>query len=223
MRLQFPFLCRVRNRLAPRESPRWRPKLGRGARGLPIAAASLALLVGAGAAGFATSATHTYVVQPGDSLWAISRANGLTVQQLAAANSMNPNDLLLIGRHLVIPSNQPATPSAAPASATGGSSRRGRRLQYGECLDLLLDVEFRAGPGASCPGSCRNPPVGWPCGPCSTSGPATTTCRCPCWRPSPGRSPAGNRAWSRPRVRWEPVRSCPRRPASSAAPWSGCP
>ncbi len=122
MRLQFPFLCRVRNRLAPRESPRWRPRLGRGARGLPIAAASLALLIGAGSAGFATSATHTYVVRPGDSLWAISQANGLTVQQLAAANGMNLNDMLLIGRHLVIPSNQPAAPSAAPASATGGSS-----------------------------------------------------------------------------------------------------
>jgi hypothetical protein len=122
MRLQFPFLCRVRNHVAPRESPRWRPRLGRGAKGLPIAAASLALLIGAGSAGYATSASHTYVVRPGDSLWAISQANGLTVQQLAAANGMNLNEILLIGRHLVIPSNQPATPAAASAPATGGAS-----------------------------------------------------------------------------------------------------
>jgi soluble lytic murein transglycosylase-like protein len=80
---------------------------------------SLGLLAGTGAASFA----HTYVVQPGDSLWAISRANGLTVSQLAAANNMNQNDLLLIGRHLFIPSNQPAaatsSSSSPSASATG--------------------------------------------------------------------------------------------------------
>ena len=46
-------------------------------RSLTAVVVSLALLVGAGAAGFATNAAHTYVVQPGDSLWAISRANGL--------------------------------------------------------------------------------------------------------------------------------------------------
>jgi hypothetical protein len=93
-----------------------------------MALASLALLVGAGSAGFAASGAHTYVVQPGDSLWAISQANGLTVQQLAAANGMNLNDVLLIGRHLLIPSNQPAAPSptpsasGSPSAATGSSS-----------------------------------------------------------------------------------------------------
>jgi soluble lytic murein transglycosylase-like protein len=90
-----------------------------------VVAVSLALLAGAGAAGFAT---HSYVVQPGDSLWAISRANGLSVAQLAAANNMNQNDLLLIGRQLQIPSNAPSTPAAQSgqpgqsgpsASATG--------------------------------------------------------------------------------------------------------
>jgi soluble lytic murein transglycosylase-like protein len=86
---------------------------------LPIAIVSLGLLVGAGAAGFATSVAHVYVVQPGDSLWAISRANGLTVAQLAAANNMGENDILLIGRHLLIPSNSPAPTQSAPsASAT---------------------------------------------------------------------------------------------------------
>jgi soluble lytic murein transglycosylase-like protein len=85
---------------------------------------SLGLLAGTGAAGFATSVAHTYVVQPGDSLWAISQANGLTVSQLAAANNMNQNDLLLIGRHLFIPSNQPAAATSAspPASATGAAT-----------------------------------------------------------------------------------------------------
>jgi soluble lytic murein transglycosylase-like protein len=83
---------------------------------LPIAIVSLGLLVGAGAAGFATSVAHTYVVQPGDSLWAISRANGLTVAQLAAANNMAESDILLIGRHLLIPSNSPAPTQSAPSA-----------------------------------------------------------------------------------------------------------
>ena len=50
-------------------------------KGGSIAAAvlSLGLLVGTGAAGFASSSARIYVVQPGDSLWAISRADGLTV------------------------------------------------------------------------------------------------------------------------------------------------
>jgi hypothetical protein len=82
---------------------------------------SLGLLVAAGTAGFVT---HTYVVRPGDSLWAISRANGLSVSQLAAANSMNENDLLLIGRQLQIPSNVPSTsgPSTSGPSTSGAQS-----------------------------------------------------------------------------------------------------
>jgi murein DD-endopeptidase MepM/ murein hydrolase activator NlpD len=82
---------------------------------------SLGLLITAGAAGFVTSAARTYVVRPGDSLWAISRADGLTVDQLAAANNMDPGAVLLIGRHLTIPGGSGATgdgASAASASAT---------------------------------------------------------------------------------------------------------
>jgi soluble lytic murein transglycosylase-like protein len=85
--------------------------------------ASLGLLASVGAASFTAGAAHIYVVKPGDSLWAISQANGLTVWQLAAANHMNLNDILLIGRHLYIPSNQPApAPSAAPKSAAAQSA-----------------------------------------------------------------------------------------------------
>lgn len=88
---------------------------------------SLGLLGAAGVASDATS-SHTYVVQPGDSLWAIARANGISVAQLAMANGMAESDVLLIGRHLVVPSDTPApqpvqattstaTPGANPANA----------------------------------------------------------------------------------------------------------
>jgi N-acetylmuramoyl-L-alanine amidase len=76
---------------------------------------SLGLLVVAGAAGFAAK---TYVVQPGDSLWAISQANGITVDQLAGANGLNPNNILPIGTQLVIPGSGGASSSS---SSTGSS------------------------------------------------------------------------------------------------------
>lgn len=67
---------------------------------ITVAVVSLGVVV---AAGVASYGGHSYVVRPGDTLWAISRANGITVSQLAAANNMNPNDILAIGRDLYIP------------------------------------------------------------------------------------------------------------------------
>jgi N-acetylmuramoyl-L-alanine amidase len=78
--------------------------------------ASLGLLIAAGAAGFAST---TYTVRPGDSLWAISQANGITVDQLAGANNLNPNNVLPIGIQLVIPGSGGATSS----SGSSGSSQ----------------------------------------------------------------------------------------------------
>lgn len=93
-----------------------RPRLIRAAS-IGMAVASLGLLTGAGAAAFGGGGSNIHVVQPGDTLWAISRADGLTVAQLAAANNMNPNDLLLVGRRLVIPT--PGSRSSGnPSSAT---------------------------------------------------------------------------------------------------------
>jgi len=79
----------------------------------------LGLLVAAGAAGF--TAGGTYLVKPGDTLWAISRANGISLSRLAAANGMRPNDLLLIGRKLNIPTK--ADPPAATSQTASASSQ----------------------------------------------------------------------------------------------------
>lgn len=75
--------------------------------------AAAVVLVGLATFGLAdytsSSSSATYTVQAGDSLWAIATAHGLTVAQLASANGLNPNDILPIGRQLVIPSaNAPA-------------------------------------------------------------------------------------------------------------------
>lgn len=81
--------------------------------------AALGLLLAAGAAAYGTG--HSYVVKAGDSLWAISRANGLTVNQLAAANHMRASDLLLIGRQLQIPTAG-TTSNPSPAVTTASTT-----------------------------------------------------------------------------------------------------
>ena len=76
----------------------------------------------------APPSSQSYVVQPGDTLWAISQANGLTVAQLAAANDINPNNILPIGRHLFIPSasssssSNQSNQSNQPSQSSSGSN-----------------------------------------------------------------------------------------------------
>jgi spore germination protein YaaH len=44
-----------------------------------------------------------YIVQRGDTLWLIAQKYGTTVNALAAANNINPNNYILVGQRLVIP------------------------------------------------------------------------------------------------------------------------
>lgn len=89
---------------------------------LTLVLAVLGALAVGGQAAFSGSPS-TYVVQPGDSLWAISQRTHVPVATLAAANGMRVSDLLLIGRHLTIPSgsSQPAA-GEEPGEATGGAA-----------------------------------------------------------------------------------------------------
>jgi murein DD-endopeptidase MepM/ murein hydrolase activator NlpD len=90
---------------------------------LTVVIASLGLLAAAGFAGFSGS---TYTVKSGDTLWAISQANGISVSQLAAANDMGVNDLLMIGRRLTIPGSGGVASSApAPAPASPSAAHTG--------------------------------------------------------------------------------------------------
>lgn len=100
---------------------------------------STVVLLGAvafGLADWAGQSSGGYVVRSGDSLWSIARAHGLTVAQLATANRINPDDILLIGTHLYLPSASGQAASGVAVASTGTPASA-----WGFC------ESFRASPG----------------------------------------------------------------------------
>lgn len=73
-----------------------------------------------------------YVVQPGDSLSAIAARHGVSAQQVAAANGLDPAGVLMAGIHLKLPTGAeaagaapaPQPASAVPEAAPGPSPER---------------------------------------------------------------------------------------------------
>jgi soluble lytic murein transglycosylase-like protein len=64
-------------------------------------------------------AAHGHVphaVVPGESLWSIATQNALTVDELAAANGLSPDAMLIAGDTVMIP---PASPSAPTVAGSG--------------------------------------------------------------------------------------------------------
>lgn len=91
----------------------------------------------------------TYTVERGDSLWSISKKHGLTVAELAKANSMSTGTALKPGRKLIIPYKPGATPAreaeaaplALPASSTAARPANGEAVKHtvvaGESLGVI--------------------------------------------------------------------------------------
>jgi N-acetylmuramoyl-L-alanine amidase len=69
--------------------------------------------------GTSTSVATGYLVQPGDTLSAIAARDGVSVDQLAAANGLDPNGVLLSGSSLSLPT---ASSTAVPVSTTPTNS-----------------------------------------------------------------------------------------------------
>ena len=59
--------------------------------------------------------TNTYVVQRGDSLYSISRAYGVSMDDIRRTNNLT-SDILTIGQVLTIPSNSTGAPSIGPSN-----------------------------------------------------------------------------------------------------------
>ncbi len=59
------------------------------------------------------SASGGYIVQPGDTLSAIAARSGLSVDQLAADNGLDPNGVLVAGSTIALPGSSVSTASAA--------------------------------------------------------------------------------------------------------------
>jgi hypothetical protein len=89
---------------------------------LVAAAAVLFGLVGFGLADWSGTSAG-YVVAPGDSLWAIAADHHVTVEELAAANHLDPAAVLPIGLHLYLPSSsgESAASSAVASGSSGGA------------------------------------------------------------------------------------------------------
>ena len=84
--------------------------------------ASVAVTTGATASTAAGTAGTSYTVVAGDTLFGIALRANVTLQELAAANNIQEDDLLLIGQTLVVPGRAAPLPSLS-ALVPAGSSR----------------------------------------------------------------------------------------------------
>ena len=85
----------------------------------------LACSIGVGLLASSALAAVPHTVQPGESMWSISAANGLTTQTLALYNGVTEEELLLPGRTLNVPTAQEvglATPAPEPASSAAATT-----------------------------------------------------------------------------------------------------
>ncbi|MDD2435683.1 MAG: LysM peptidoglycan-binding domain-containing protein [Bacilli bacterium] len=81
-----------------------------------------------------------YVVQPGDSLWSISKRLGITVEELKAANNLTSN-LLSVGQSLRVPTQQevPTPGEYIEYIVRSGDSLYSIARQYGTTVNDLIE------------------------------------------------------------------------------------
>jgi N-acetylmuramoyl-L-alanine amidase len=84
----------------------------------------------------------THLVAPGETLWGIATANGLSASAVAAANGLSPEARVIAGNTLTIPAPGAAPGTAppaasAPASAAAPASGGGLRVRWGDTLGAI--------------------------------------------------------------------------------------
>lgn len=78
------------------------------------------------------SAPQKYIVQPGDTLWAIAQRHGVSVEALASENGLTNPDAIRIGQRLRVPTSvSRRAPAPAAGSRAAGASPRPTRIVAG--------------------------------------------------------------------------------------------
>jgi LysM repeat protein len=114
----------------------------------PVVAAALLI------APATASAAFEHVVAPGESLTSVAASDGLTVEQLAAANGLSPDEPLLAGSTLMIPASAGSEANAGESGSSAeesSSSSEGSQANAGSYVvqpgDTLSAIAARAGTG----------------------------------------------------------------------------
>src|SRR3954471_23095188 len=82
--------------------------------------AEAASALGGAPVGSAPKPMGGYIVQPGDTLTALATRAGVSVQQMAFMNGLDPNGILVAGSPLKLPTGAPVpTTAAAPSTVEG--------------------------------------------------------------------------------------------------------
>src|SRR6478672_9312055 len=134
--------------------------------------------------GAAASAATPHTVEPGETLWSIATANGISPSALAAANGLSPDTHVVIGATIQIPAAGP-TP-AAPAGAAAapspvgahvvlpGETLSGIAARAGASVDELAAINGVSPDGVLVTGTALKLPAGVPAGQAVASSPSPT-------------------------------------------------
>ncbi len=118
--------------------------------------------------GAVATSSGTYIVRPGDTLWAIATRHGTTIAAIKQANGLASN-VIYTGQRLVISGSSGATTRTGTASASSGSQvysvRRGDTLaaiayRYGTTASAIARTNGLANPNYIYPGQQLRIPGG---------------------------------------------------------------
>lgn len=133
-----------------------------------LAGAALALaLAGAGLSGCASGGPRRgsyHTLQPGETIYAVARRSGVSVDAIVCANRIDDVHQLRVGTRLWIPEGEAPEPGPAPRPASGGSCapvsaelRRSRQERARSEADVAFEWPLR-GPLTTCFGERHSRP-----------------------------------------------------------------
>lgn len=89
--------------------------------------------------------TSFYIVERGDSLWAIAREHGVTLSELLEANGFTQSTVIHAGQEIMIPASGHSTTSAPPVSMPSTTSTESKNLYTVKSGDTLSGIAKQFG------------------------------------------------------------------------------